>query len=917
MAESIEARIIRHLLKLSEPDLTQAIVIPLFRAMKYTTVEYHHGPSEKGRDVICKRIDDLGEWEVSVAQVKRIDPNARSTSKSSFTAIVTQLSQALEIPVPCSDKRGVLPTHVYLVTPYEVKTHALESFFEGYTALHRRNLKIIDGAKLAALMRQYLPELVASILGHKDTITHQQTKLLTNEILMRALHVTHAKSVQDFYVDIGLSPTESLTDLFFSSSIKPQKRIVSLEMETWDEIRHISEECRANIGAALIKGDIGEIQQDYADATEKYNKAHPKFERASATLKTLQSKLRAFRQVFAQHDLSIPHAKMTFSELIANALVDLATNIDQLAFSANDSELGRRVTDMHGSAFATAFERTVQTAKQAISEVRRYGSQARKPRFTVELDTTSFLESISDYFDALISEIKLCNESQNMTSLQLKQLLHTHSRKLRVIHRAISHQIISTMLTAADRIRSDDGDSVVSPSSQKSLRLGTSVKTIFDTGLNLFIWGEAGAGKTTTLQMYALSRLSHSRPNPFVLYFPLIQLVRILGKSDAPIEPGGTLPLLLDGMCSALREAGALGLTTDALRDILKNVDGVVLLDGLDEIISYSPWISQGIRSFSSEFANLQIIVSSRDYGNHEISDDFVNLSLCPFTEEQLRSFVAKWFGTSGSDKAGELLEHLSKSPKVATLVQNPLLATILCVLQERQIPLPSSEPYLYEERFSLLSGLYDVHKGIRRVISSRQLLDAVSLKIAFYLQSEQLRHAHKDTLAKVAHNALRGQYSFDACNVAVKELHSPCNILLTMSPTGEIGFGHLRFQEYLCARELTHNRSISLSPLIAMPWWKGCFIMLAKMSDSIEWIIEEHTTGGSDFTAAADTLRAMISCRAEPERSSLLALVDDFISLEGQRDDEVPADEQESDDADEDDSREEDDYGLKIRSET
>ena len=41
----------------------------------------------------------------------------------------------------------------------------------------------------------------------------------------------------------------------------------------------------------------------------------------------------------------------------------------------------------------------------------------------------------------------------------------------------------------------------------ESTRLSLPIETVFDTGFNLTVLGDAGAGKTTSLQMYARAKL--------------------------------------------------------------------------------------------------------------------------------------------------------------------------------------------------------------------------------------------------------------------------------------------------------------------------------------------------------------------------------------------------------------------------
>ena len=53
------------------------------------------------------------------------------------------------------------------------------------------------------------------------------------------------------------------------------------------------------------------------------------------------------------------------------------------------------------------------------------------------------------------------------------------------------------------------------------------------------------------------------------------------------------------------------------------------------------------------------------------------------------------------------------------------------------------------------------------------------------------------------------------------------------MNDRGQYGFGHLRFQEYLAARELNLNRTRKLEYVVGRPSWTGVFEQLIQLVDS------------------------------------------------------------------------------------
>jgi len=247
-------------------------------------------------------------------------------------------------------------------------------------------------------------------------------------------------------------------------------------------------------------------------------------------------------------------------------------------------------------------------------------------------------------------------------------------------------------------------------------------------------------------------------------------------------------------------------------------------------------------------------------------------VTLLPFTPKQRDHFIQSWFAANNTG-AIQILKHISKHRELDEIIRNPLLATILCVLKENGVPLPDNELRLYEERMRLLLGDYDVQKGVRRLKSQRYFLRLASQKLAFRLHCSVKRNATRGELYEWISRVLKGQLSPTALRTLVDELLDPCNILCPMTEDGKLGFGHLRFQEYLAAVELIQNRGIDIVSLVRQPWWRGVLVLFSMMNESIEWFIETFLRE-LNISAARDTIMAMIDARPFEERSRLHALV-------------------------------------------
>jgi hypothetical protein len=130
--------LVSKLQQLSEEALTRDVVEPLLKSFGFSGIDRHGGPYEVGKDVVAWKLNELGERELAVVQVKLAAPGAKADSKNSFGGLITQLQQAAETPVEYTDGQTYFPAHVYFITPAKVNTRALQSRFHGFQTLRYR-----------------------------------------------------------------------------------------------------------------------------------------------------------------------------------------------------------------------------------------------------------------------------------------------------------------------------------------------------------------------------------------------------------------------------------------------------------------------------------------------------------------------------------------------------------------------------------------------------------------------------------------------------------------------------------------------------------------------------------------------------------------------------------------------------------
>lgn len=119
-----------------------------------------------------------------------------------------------------------------------------------------------------------------------------------------------------------------------------------------------------------------------------------------------------------------------------------------------------------------------------------------------------------------------------------------------------------------------------------------SAHSIFDSGVNVALFGEAGAGKTTTLQSYAKD---FSSKNEVLLYLPLNRVAIKYKENEQHILEYVKFHKEIYRLLSAI--ILFVGITPtqkdiEDLENLLKSKGRVVFIfDALDEAVKEIPWV--------------------------------------------------------------------------------------------------------------------------------------------------------------------------------------------------------------------------------------------------------------------------------------------------------------------------------------
>lgn len=818
---------IDELIAMRENDLSKDIIVPLLRKMYSCRVDFSGGTTEKGRDIIIYKQDEFGINDFIGIQVKRTKATANSTTNS-IQQLMTQITQMKKEGVidPNTSKR-IHFSKFFFITPYIVNDAARDSHSGAMLDILREGVRIIDGLMLNSLIETHAPELIQKIKGERSFLIDKTLPKLTNESLMKALSFQDHRELCDIYCEAGFTSGNKNYSIF-TKKYTPNEVKNNIQVDAKQVTKIIADSYSLNrlLGEHLISSDL------LADFNEKLEK------RASLLIDQTAHMLQE-RKLYAE---------MAKAIALSNFRDDFP-----------DPFIGKDANDFFVSGFVKSqnvdFITDVVKIK-GLHDKRLIEYNADKA-VTSKLNDSNFYSfkfRSTEICNALNEKINTLREDASDAKSHLKPFLLAVSETQKIL--SVLHRY-TTLLSIKTR-----------PETRQKLVSDYTISDVFNTRLNAVLLGEAGSGKTTNLQIYAIN-LFKQHQDELIIYMTLDQLSELANS--------GNDKCILKGVVKYLIQNGIESYTTATLAQTFKFQKTTLILDSVDEAIVNNFWILKELNDFAKNYSKCQIITSSRYTVNDIESLDFINVSLLPFNTLQKVEFFNKWF-VNQEDKAKELIEHLTKYPKLNSVVTNPLSATIMATLQDNKIQLPKTESSLYKKRFELLSGMFDKFKGVNRSIEQPDTLLTCAQFLAYGMHVKGDRSISREGIVKILSKQFQAEYNIDQI---IDELISPAEILL-LNSNGEYSFGHLRFQEYLASQEFVVERNINISSLLIKPWWHDVFLLYAQHARNIDWILEE-VVRDEYMSDIKRLIKEMITFRPQNEHRKLNSIVQEAIWAENE----------------------------------
>lgn len=335
----------------------------------------------------------------------------------------------------------------------------------------------------------------------------------------------------------------------------------------------------------------------------------------------------------------------------------------------------------------------------------------------------------------------------------------------------------------------------------------------------MVVLGDPGSGKSTTLK-YLAYKICTDRHKQDVLsslipiYIKASEFAEYLSKTHRSLSE-----FIIDNHT----KYGLL------FSESLENNSLIILFDGLDEVnITNSRHnVVDRLNSFVAQYPSIKIIVSSRlvGYSETRLNGSFFHFEVDKFNREQIKKFITNWYlsvslysdgdTTKALTEASILYNSIYKNKSVYRLASNPLLITIITLINYQGNNLPEKRVALYDIATSTFLDNWVKLRPIPQNHSfERDSLIEILAPISFYIHEnyssglipeKELKHQLEIEYSNAFELISKKEVKKDISNI-VSFLREDAGFLFEkgLDKNGEalFGFVHLTFQEYFAAIE-------------------------------------------------------------------------------------------------------------------
>jgi predicted NACHT family NTPase len=312
------------------------------------------------------------------------------------------------------------------------------------------------------------------------------------------------------------------------------------------------------------------------------------------------------------------------------------------------------------------------------------------------------------------------------------------------------------------------------------------------------------------------------------------------------------------------------------LETLLKAGRVLLLMDGMDEVPNEDTTaVLREIRKFSSKYHRNRLVASCRTAAQKLRLRGFTDVEIAPFSQEQITTFVQKWFvalskttAQSGLAQSAQFMQKLElpENWQFRQLVVTPLFLHLACGVFHNQGKFPAKQTEFYKQGLDLLLGKWDEAKGVERGDMYHGFLLPQKLRLLsqlaavtfeqgqYFFEQEVIEQYIGDYLQELPGVPLDPEANQLESEAILKAIESQHGLLIERAH-GIFSFSYLAFQEYFTAREIvaSHNLRASEQGLEGLvshltdPHWREVFLLTTSMlrsADSLVQLMKQRIDG-------------------------------------------------------------------------
>lgn len=333
----------------------------------------------------------------------------------------------------------------------------------------------------------------------------------------------------------------------------------------------------------------------------------------------------------------------------------------------------------------------------------------------------------------------------------------------------------------------------------------------------LLIRGPAGAGKTTLLQWIAVRAASQTFKGALIGWNECVPFfIRLRQFADSDMPAPEYFPRFIAPMITAT-------MPHHWVHDELRSGRALVLVDGVDEVReSQRKAVREWLKDLVETYPSSRFIVTSRPTAVDEdwmTKEGFRAADLQSMDMQGSLEFIDHWEDAVSAELEDEeekdelkrlavdLKREIKSNHSVLSLAINPLLCAMICALyRDHHRRLPSDRIDLYEACCKALLERRDKERSIQLADypnlsygQKRALLEDLAYWLLLNGWSVITKEKAEDHLAKKV-ASMRGLRRATTARDVLR-LFIDRSGLMREPQSGEVGFTHLTFQEFLAAR--------------------------------------------------------------------------------------------------------------------